>query len=130
MAIAVVENQYHIADENKRRFAVSDEASYLRAILATVARQAFPPERLAGLVTPHVGGAKQIAAYNLCDGAHTQTQIAESVGLDKSNLSKSIGRWIDLGIVLRIGEGADARLVHVYPLPKDQYVKRGKKNAR
>lgn len=109
---------------------MSIEATYLKAILATVARQAFPPDRLAELVTSHVGGEKQIAAFNLCDGTKSQSQIADSVGLDKSNFSKSINRWVELGIAVKIEEGGEVRPVHVYPLARDQRGrKKGKKNG-
>jgi hypothetical protein len=95
------------------------ETAYLRGILATVARQAFPPDRLAELVLSNVGGKKQIEAFNLCDGSRMQSEIARSVGLDKGSLSRSISRWIELGIVIRVGEGIEAKPTHVYPLPKD-----------
>jgi DNA-binding MarR family transcriptional regulator len=90
---------------------------YLKAILATVARQTFPPAQLADMVAPRSDSIKQIAAYNLCDGQHSQAQIATKTGLDSSNLSKAISRWVDLGIVIKVGEGSDLKPVHVYPLP-------------
>ena len=40
----------------------------LRAILATVARGAFPPQEVHKIVAPFAGSDKQLAAYNLCDG--------------------------------------------------------------
>jgi hypothetical protein len=106
------------------------EATYLKAILSTVARQAFPPDRLAELVMSNTGGKKQLEAFNMCDGNHTQSQIAESVGLDKGNFSRSMSRWIDLGIVIRVGDGTEAKPVHVYPLSKEYLgSKRVKKNG-
>jgi hypothetical protein len=42
--------------------------SLLRAILATVARAAFPPSHIYRIVAPVAGSDKQLAAYNLCDG--------------------------------------------------------------
>jgi len=103
----------------------------LKAILATVARQAFPPERLAEMVTSNVGGEKQITAYNLCDGDHTQSQIALAAGLDKGSLSRSISRWTELGIVIRTGSGGEQKPVHVYRLPSDYTGKKKvKKNGK
>jgi hypothetical protein len=104
---------------------MSTEATYLKAILGTVARQAFPPEKLADLVTSNSGGKKQLQAFNMCDGSRTQAEIASSVGLDKGNFSRSISRWIELGIVIRLGEGAEAKPLHVYPL-SDGYLSRRK----
>jgi hypothetical protein len=92
---------------------------YLKAILGTMARQAFPPNVVADLVAPKGSGEKQIAAYNLCDGEHTQAEIASAVRIDKANLSRSISRWIDHGILFRLNIGGDMRPVHIYPLSID-----------
>lgn len=102
---------------------------YLKAILATVARQTFPVGQLAEMVAPRSDSTKQIAAYNLCDGQHSQAQIAAKSGMDSSNLSKTISRWVDLGIVVKVGEGADQKPVHVYPLPASAAEKKGRGNG-
>jgi hypothetical protein len=88
----------------------------LRAILATVGRQVFPPERLGEIVVSKAGSDKQLAAYNMCDGLRNQSEIAKSLKLDSGNFSRTIGRWVEAGILFRIGEGRDARLLHIYPL--------------
>lgn len=89
----------------------------LRAILATVARQAFPPAELAKLITVNTGGAKQISAYNLCDGQTPQKEIGKQAKLDKGSLSRSVARWIEIGIVVRVGR--EQNPMHLYPLPKE-----------
>jgi hypothetical protein len=109
---------------------MNTEATYLKAILATVARQAFPPEKLADLVTSNSGGKKQLEAFNMCDGNHTQSEIAASVRLDKGSLSRSISRWVELGIVIRLGEGAEAKPVHVYPISDGYLARKKSKNGR
>jgi hypothetical protein len=88
--------------------------SLLRAVLATVARQVFPPDKVLEILAARNSGKKQIAAYNLCDGATPQAEIGKRAGLDKGSLSRSIARWTDAGIVVRIGPN-DLPL-HVYPL--------------
>jgi predicted transcriptional regulator len=95
--------------------AATDEI--LKAILSTTARQAFPPAQLLELVAPQANSGKQIAVYNLCDGEHTQAEIAAAVKVDKANLSRSISKWIELGIMFRTGNGAEMRPMHLYPLP-------------
>lgn len=99
--------------------------SFLRAILATVARQTFPPARIVEIIGP---GAteKQFRAFNLCDGSKTQAEIGKELGLDPGNFSKTINRWIDEGIVIRVGEKREARPLHVYPLP-EAFLKKGSK---
>lgn len=102
---------------------MNTQETYLRAILATVARQTFTPQEIANHVLKN-GGPKQVAAYNLCEGELTQGDIAKEVGLDSGNFSKTIGRWVDVGIVIRIVNGKKIIPVHVYPLDKS-FVKKG-----
>lgn len=91
--------------------------SLLLAILATVAKQTFPPLELLKIVAPVAGGAKQIQAYNLCDGQTPQSEIGKKAKLDKGSLSRSISRWIEAGVVVRVG--AEQYPLHVYPLSKE-----------
>lgn len=91
---------------------MNGDESFLRAILATVARQTFPPARIGEIVGT---GEKQLRAFNLCDGTRTQADIVKELGLDKSNFSKTLGRWVDEGIAIRVGK--DSLPLHVYPLP-------------
>src|SRR5262245_21360453 len=93
----------------------------LRAILEMVARQAFPPDEVFKLVSPMVGGQKQIRPYNLCDGRTPQSEIGKKVQLDKGSLSRSISRWIDAGIIMRAGD--DEHPMHIYPLRKQDFPK-------
>ena len=95
---------------------MGSEETFLRAILATVARQTFSPARILEIMGPN-SGEKQRRAFNLCDGSRTQTEVAKELGLDSGNFSKTLGRWIDEGIVIRVGEGRETRPLHVYPLP-------------
>lgn len=91
--------------------------SLLRAILSMVARQTFPPYEVLKIVAPTAGGEKQITAYNLCDGKTPQSEIGKRVKLDKGSLSRSISRWIEAGVVVRVG--AEQHPMHIYPLSKD-----------
>jgi len=95
----------------------SDNEALLRAILSVTARQAFPPERLAEIVLAKGAGVKQVEAFNLCDGSKTQGEIAKDSKLDAGNFSRTVSRWVDEGVVFRLGEGREARLLHVYSLP-------------
>lgn len=97
----------------------------LRAILSAVARQTFPVDRLLEIVLPTGASAKQLAAYNHCDGTKGQGEIAKALKLDAGNFSRTVSRWVDEGVVVRLGEGRDAKLLHVYPLSSDQSKKKG-----
>jgi hypothetical protein len=50
-------------------------ATLLRAILATVARTAFPPDVLYKIVAPTAGSEKQLVAYNLCNGERRKQRL-------------------------------------------------------
>lgn len=91
----------------------------LRAILSVSARGAIPPRKLLRIVMPTGSSEKQRQAYNLCDGTRTQAEIAKSLKLDQGNFSRTLGRWIEEGVVFRLGEGRDSRLLHLYPLTKE-----------
>lgn len=87
----------------------------LKGILATVGRTVFPPEVLYKIVAPTVGSAKQVLAYNLCDGKTPQADIGKKANLDKGSLSRSIGKWVEAGVVIRVG--TEGHPLHLYPLP-------------
>jgi DNA-binding MarR family transcriptional regulator len=91
----------------------------LRALLTVNGRAAFPAEKLARIIQAGGASEKQLAAYNMCDGNRGQGEIAKALSLDAGNFSRTVGRWIDAGIVFRLGDGRDAKLMHVYPLPKE-----------
>jgi hypothetical protein len=86
----------------------------LRGILATVGRTAFPPAALYKIVAPTAGSTKQVQAYNLCDGETPQTEICRKLKLDSGNFSRSVSRWIEAGVVIRVGP--EDLPLHLYPL--------------
>lgn len=102
---------------------MSKDEVYLRAILATVARQTFSLSDILSHVAPRSGSEKQVTAYNLSDGTRSVAQIATEARLDKSNLRKSIKRWVDAGIVVKIEAGQEIHPVHVYPIPEAEALK-------
>lgn len=89
----------------------------LKALLHVSARAAFPPDRLRRIVLSKGAGEKQVRAFNLCDGSRTQGEIAKALKINSGNFSRTAARWLDEGIVVRLGDGRDATLLHVYPLP-------------
>ena len=98
----------------------------LKAILATVARSAFPPEILAKIVAPTIGSEKQLLAYNLCDGETSHADITKKAKLDKGNFSRAVARWVEAGVVVRVGP--DRLPLHVYPLAETP-AKAGKRQS-
>jgi len=99
----------------------------LRAVLSVAGRQAFPQDRLIEIVLFKGAGEKQLRAFNMCDGAKGQAEIAKALKIDRGNFSRTVSRWIDEGIVFRLGEGRDAKLLHVYALPEGVTKTRGRR---
>lgn len=96
------------------------EEALLRAILSMTARQAFSEEKVLQIVAPKSPGETQIAAYNLCDGTRLQGEIAKELKLDPSNFSKTVARWVEAGIVVRLGDKSESKPLHIYPIPKER----------
>ena len=106
-----------------------EQGALLRGILSVTARAAFPPSDLAKLVVKGRNPKKQVAAFNLCDGTRTQGEVAKALKLDSGNFSRMLARWIASGIVLKLGDARDARLLHVYPLDAATAARNGSKNG-
>ena len=102
---------------------MKNEEVFLRAILASVSRQIFSVDDILRLVAISSSKEKMVAAYNLCDGSRTQGEVAKEMGLDPGNFSRTVARWIDEGIVIKIADGKFTNLMHIYPLPRDSLTK-------
>jgi hypothetical protein len=88
----------------------------LHILIHVSGRAAFPEEKVRGIVMPPGASAKQITAYNLCDGSRTQAQVARAAKINQGNFSRTMARWLAEGVLFRVGYGREARLLHLYPL--------------
>ncbi len=95
----------------------------LQMLISVIARGSFLEDRLRKIVIPSKSPEKYLAAYNLCDGKHSQAEIVKLTGLDKGNLSRVIDRWVSTGVIFEIGEGSQVKLLHLYPLAPDPATK-------
>ena len=95
-----------------------DQETLLRAIWSMMGRQSFTEADVLQIVAPKGKSETQIAAYNMCDGEQIQANIVKALKLDSSNFSKTLSRWVDAGIVIRLGDKGEKPL-HVYPLTKE-----------
>lgn len=82
-------------------------------MISLLGRSVFPRHDLMEIVAPLKGKEKQTKAFNLCDGTRSQADIGKQLKLDAGNFSRTVARWIEAGVVFRLGEGRDARLLHV-----------------
>jgi DNA-binding MarR family transcriptional regulator len=96
-----------------------DAQHLFRPLISLLGRSVFPHHDLVEIVTPLKGMEKQVKAFNLCDGSRSQAEIGKQLKLDAGNFSRTVSRWIEAGVVFRLGEGRDARLLHVYPLTQN-----------
>jgi hypothetical protein len=86
----------------------------LRCLVHIVGRASMPTDTVSELVGH---GRKHIEAFNLCDGTLSQLEISKRTRIDQGNLSRTFDRWVKLGIAFWIGEGKEAKLMHIYPIP-------------
>jgi DNA-binding HxlR family transcriptional regulator len=93
----------------------------LRCTLQILGRAVMPSEKIRKIIGEKK--KKQIKAFNLCDGTRMVTEIAKESRINQGNLSRTLSRWCESGIVFRIGEGKDAKFLHIYPLAKKEIPK-------
>jgi hypothetical protein len=87
----------------------------LSCALQVLGRATLRPDRIRRTIGSR---KKQLRAFNLCDGSNTVRQIARKARLDEGNLSRTLSRWREHGIVFLVGEGKQARFLHIYALPE------------
>jgi hypothetical protein len=98
----------------------------LRCLVQVVARAAIPRDQVVQIVGT---GGKQAKAFNLCDGTRSQAEVAKKTGLHQASLSRTFARWVENGVAFWVGDGNEARLLHVYPVP-GQPSRSGRKAGR
>lgn len=86
----------------------------LKVLIAVTGRGVFSPDQISQIVAPR-GRGPYILAYNLCDGATPLAEIARLAKLDRANLHKATLKWIEAGILFRVGP--NEMLLHLYSLP-------------
>jgi hypothetical protein len=95
---------------------IAERSEYLlRCVVHIIGRATMPVDTVYKLVGR---GAKQIEAFNLCDGSRAQSEVSKKTGINQGNLSRTFDKWVENGIAFWIGEGKEARLMHIYPISK------------
>ena len=103
-------------DENLPMDQTDELKDLLRILVQLNARSAFPEEDLRQIVLAGRASSKHLNAYNLCDGTRALSEVARKARVDQGNFTRTVARWVSLGVMFRIGSGRDARLLHLYPL--------------
>ena len=100
---------------------MADLEELLRVLIQLNGRLVFPEEVLRNIV----GASEQwILAYNLCDGTRTQADIVKMTKIDQGSFSRTTSRWIDEGVLFKIGDGRDTKLLHLYAVSKRATIKK------
>jgi hypothetical protein len=98
---------------NLRGIIVSEDL--LLCLLQVIGRATVPQQQVRTLVAK---GKNRVKAFNLFDGSRTIAEVASKTRIDQGNLSRSAAIWVENGIAFWVGEGSDARLIHLYPIPE------------
>ncbi len=89
--------------------------SLLESLIKVIGRVAIPVDKVIEIVNT---SPKLVKAFNLCDGTATQTEIAKKCNIAQGNFSRAMKRWVENGVAFWIGSGTEARLLHIYPIPR------------
>ena len=70
-------------------------------MITLLGRLVYPPEKLREIVVKwkKKNPEDYVKAYNLCDGEHTVSQIANAIRVDPGTLSPILSGWKELGII-------------------------------
>lgn len=98
---------------------MNEETALLRALLTTTGRAVFSVKEIYDLVSPTGSAPKQVQAFNLADGSRTQAQIVKETRIGKGTMSKKVTAWIEAGVMFRIGDDGDPKLLHIYAIPPE-----------
>lgn len=86
-------------------------------IITLLGRIAYPPDQLTSIISKKKQDPEAyIRGYNLCDGKHTLTQIAEEMKVSPGTLSPIINNWKDIGIVYEVKKGGQKFFKRLYKL--------------
>ena len=100
----------------------------LKAIVGLLARQTFSVSDVLQIIGPDK--ETQFKAYNLCDGTRSQSDIAKACKLDKGSFSRTLSRWVDERIVIRLDENGEKTLLHVFPISETRRKAEAKKDSK
>lgn len=74
----------------------------LETMITLLGRLVYPPEKITEIITKSKrkkDPKDYVRAYNLCDGEHTLSQIAEAIDVVPGTLSPILSGWKELGII-------------------------------
>jgi len=89
----------------------------LEVVISLVGRLVFPPEKLKDIVMKRKKNPEDyLKAYNLCDGEHIVSQIADEIHVTKQTLSPIMSEWKELGIIYEVTKSGGKFYKKLYKL--------------
>lgn len=92
-----------------------DEVGLLRCLMQIIGRAVVPDKSVRAIIGT---GKNRIKAFNLFDGHFTIADVSKKTHIDKGNLSRAASDWVENGVAFWLGQGDEARLLHIYPIPE------------
>ena len=87
----------------------------LECLVHTIGRAALKTEDASKVVGAN---AKQVRAFNMCDGSLTLSEVAKKARFDLGHLSRTVDRWVENGVMFDLVEGRERRPLHIYSIPQ------------
>jgi hypothetical protein len=99
----------------------------VECLVQIIGRASMPIDKVYEIVG---SSTKYQKAFNLCDGSNNLRDISRKNGIDQGNFSRTVKRWVENGVVFWIGEGNEARPLHIYSIPEIKKARAKKKRTR
>src|SRR6185437_8075556 len=94
-----------------------NDGDLLRCLVQVIGRIAIPVDKAREIVGT---GKKRVKACNWVDGTQKLSNVAKKTKINQGNLSRAAANWVENGIAFWIGDGPEARLLHLYRIPKPE----------
>ena len=89
----------------------------LEAMTTLLGRLVYPPDKLRDIIMKRKRNPEAyVKAYNLCDGTHTVTQIADAIVVSQPTLSTILPEWKELGIIYEVSTSGGKFYKKLYKL--------------
>jgi len=99
-------------------------------MISLLGRLVYPPKELTAIVMWKKRNPEEyVKAYNLCDGEHTVSQIADAINVSPGTLSPILSEWEELGIIYEVTKKGGKFYKKLYKLetPKPSEIPKGEK---
>jgi hypothetical protein len=94
------------------------------AMITLLGRLVFPPDQLTKIVMKGKRNPEDyVRGYNLCDGEHTLTHIANEVHVSPGTISPILSEWKDMGIIYELAKKGGKFYKRLYKLEVSKPVK-------